>query len=199
MSAVPTGSPTREWVMAVPPGTLFSRRDVPGPASAVDPALSRLASDSGPIERLRRGLYRRRPEMTRFGVPSADPLEVALAVAGPGAGPAGASAVNATGLSTQVPRRPIVAVIGRPPAGVKGVRLTSRANPLRVLLDPHGIAVLESIRAFDELAEIGWPEALNRLGNFREVAGVPTSTLATVAQGERGELLRRRVAELTSE
>ena len=199
MSAVRTGSPTRNWVMAVPPGTLFSRRDVPGPASSVDPALSRLASDSGPIERVRRGLYRRRPEATRFGFPSVDPLEVALAVAGLGAGPAGASAVNATGLSTQVPRRPVVAVIGRPPAGVKGVRLTSRANPLRVLLDPHGIAVLESIRSFDELAEIGWPEALNRLGNFRKVAGVPTSTLATVAQGERGELLRRRVAELTSE
>jgi len=124
---------------------------------------------------------------------------VALAVAGPGAGPAGVSAVNATGLSTQVPRRPVVAVIGRPPAGVKGVRLTSRANPLRVLLDPHGIAVLESIRAFDELAEIGWPEALDRLGHFCQVAGVSTATLATVAQGERGELLRRRVAELTRE
>lgn len=191
----PTSS-TRDWVMALAPGTYFARADVPGASSAVDTALSRLAGPDGPIQRVRQGVYWRKGEPTRFGSSKPDPVQVALVAAGAGAGPAGASAANSIGLSTQVPRRPHVAVVGRAPKGLDGVRITTRANPYRVLLSPTEVAVLEGVRDFDRYADISWPHARQRLRRAAADGTIDLHKIAAVAHHERCPRLRDRIADL---
>jgi hypothetical protein len=138
-----------EWVDALPPRSFFQTGNVPGPARAIETALSRLAAQGdGPIDRVRHGLYWRRPKPTRFGTGRPDPLAAAMAVAGHGAGPAGWSATQALGLTTQVPALPTIAVIRRPPKGFPGVRFVSRSNIDRYTLNPTEVAVLEALRDF---------------------------------------------------
>lgn len=196
MVAAPSAA--REWVMTRPPGTYFRTADVPGTAASVDSALSRLAVADGPIERVRQGVYWRKGATTRFGSTRPDPAQIALVAAGAGAGPAGASAANIVGLSTQVPRQPHVAVVGRAPKGLHGVRITARANPHRVLLTPTEVAVLESVRDFDRYAEISWPRARKRLRQLAAEGTIDLHKLADVAGHERGAGLRDRLTDLVN-
>lgn len=189
-------SAARDWVMAQPAGAYFTTSEVPGTTTAVDSLLSRLAGPDGPIRRVRQGVYWRKPAPTRFGSAKPDPARVAIVAAGPGAGPAGASAANSIGLSTQVPRRPHVAVVGRAPKGLKDVQVTSRSNPLRVLLSPAEVAVLEGLRDFDRYAEISWPQARQRLRRLASNGQVDLAKLAHVAAHERRAGLQDRIADL---
>lgn len=186
----------RDWVMAQPAGTYFSTSDVPGPQGSADSTLSRLAASDGPIERVRHGIYWCKPAPTRFGSARPDPVQVALVAAGPGAGLGGASAANSVGLSTQVPRRPHVATVGRAPKGLDGVRVTARSNPLRVLLSPTEVAVLESVRDFDRYSDIPWPQARNRLRKLAAERKIDLAKIADVAAHERRAGLRERIADL---
>lgn len=192
----PLRSAAREWVMSCPPGTYFTTADVPGTPGSVDSALSRLAGPDGPIQRVRRGVYWRKGTQTRFGSAKPDPVRIALAAAGAGAGPAGATAANTVGLSKQVPRRPHIAVVGRVPKGLRGVQITARVNPHRVLLNPTEIAVLESVRDFDRYAEVPWPRARRRLRKLAAEGGIDLMKLAHVARHERSAGLRDRIADL---
>lgn len=189
-------SATRTWVMAQPAGAYFNSSDVPGSSAAVDSLLSRLARPDGPIQRVRQGVYWRKPAATRFGSARPDPERVAMAAAGPGAGPAGASAANSIGLSTQVPRRPHIAVVGRVPKGLKDVHVTARSNAMRVLLSPAEIAVLEGIRDFDRYADITWPQARQRLRRLASDGRIDLAKLADVAGHERRTGLQDRIADL---
>ncbi len=125
-------------------------RDLPGPRAAVESELSRLAA-AGELSRVQKGLYyrpagrgRRRPL----------PLEAGLAIAGPGAGPAGVSAARMFGLTTQVPGVDVVAVPGRAPQDRDDVRFVSRSFSRRELgLNPHEAGLLEVLRDFDKVAE----------------------------------------------
>ncbi|NQV97709.1 MAG: hypothetical protein HQ486_07930 [Acidimicrobiaceae bacterium] len=112
-----------DWVAAQPSRSFFTNHNVPGSVRAVESSLSRLAGSTGPIERIRQGLYWKKPSQTRFGTARPDPTAAAFAVAGPGAGLAGASAANALGLSTQVSRQPMIAVIGQSPKGLQASSL----------------------------------------------------------------------------
>lgn len=189
-------STARDWVMARPAGAYFTTSDVPGTSTAVDSVLSRLARPGGPIERVRQGVYWRKPTPTRFGLSRPDPAQVAMLAAGPGAGPAGATAANNLGLSTQVPRRPHVAVVGRAPKGLADVQVTARSNPHRVLLSPIEVAVLESVSDFDRYAEISWPNARRRLRRLAGTGQVDLAKLAAVAAHERRAGLQDRIADL---
>lgn len=191
-------SAARDWVVSRPPGTYFTTADVPGTPASVDSVLSRLAGPDGPIQRVRQGVYWRRGASTRFGRAKPDPAQIALIAAGAGAGPAGASAANSVGLSTQVPRRPHVAVVGRAPKGLHGVRITARANPHRVKLTPIEVAVLESVRDFDRYAEIPWPRARQHLRRLATDGTIDLKTLADVAGHERSAGLRDRIADLVN-
>ena len=149
-------SATTDWVTALAPRTVFTSNDAPGTPSAVDSALSRLASDpDGPITRVRHGIYWRKPQPTRFGPGAPDPVAVALKVAGPGSGFAGISAANALGLTTQVPAIPTIAVVGRAPKNLAGVKIVCRYLK-RVDLRPTEVAVLETLRAFPQHVEADW-------------------------------------------
>lgn len=193
-----TRSAARDWVISRPAGTYFTTADVPGTPGSVDSMLSRLASPDGPIQRVRQGVYWRKGASTRFGSAKPDPAQIALIAAGAGAGPAGASAANSIGLSTQVPRQPHVAVVGRAPKGLRGVRITARANPHRVKLTPTEVAVLESVRDFDRYAEIPWPRACQRLRRLAADGAIDLEKLADVAGHERSAGLRDRIADLVN-
>lgn len=191
-------STVRDWVMAQPTGAYFTTSEVPGTSAAVDSLLSRLARPEGPIRRVRQGVYWRQPAPTRFGSSRPDPARVAIVAAGPGAGLAGASAANSLGLSTQVPRHPHIAVVGRAPKGLEGVKLTARSNPLRVLLTPTEVAVLEGLRDFDRHSEIAWPQARARLQRLASTGQIDLAKIADVAAHERRAGLTNRIADLVS-
>lgn len=187
-----------DWVAARPSRSFFTTRDVPGSVRAVESSLSRLAGSTGPIQRVRQGLYWKRPLKTRFGTARPDPTDAAFAVAGPGAGLAGASAANALGLSTQVTRQPTIAVVGRPPKGLHGVRFTSRSNPQRIVLSPLEVTFLEALRDFPDHSELTWPEARARLLRLVDDGRVDLQRVATVSAVERRPGLSERIADLTS-
>ena len=78
-----------DWIAALPPRSFFATTDAPGPARAVETALSRLATPDGPIQRVRQGLYWKQPPATPFGRPRPDPTDAAFAAAGAGSGQIG--------------------------------------------------------------------------------------------------------------
>lgn len=139
-----TAALVRDRVVSTPRGSFVRSADFTGSSSAVDMALSRLASERGPLVRVGRGVYWKGVD-SRFGTGAPPALEAALEVAGPGAGPAGWSALRFLGLTTQLPALPHVAVPGRQPA-LRNARVSKRSNALRVLLNPAEVAVLEVLR-----------------------------------------------------
>jgi hypothetical protein len=185
-------------VAARPARSFFTARDVPGSVRAVESSLSRLARPDGPIQRVRQGLYWKKAPATRFGAARPDPADAAFAVAGPGAGFAGASAANVLGFSTQVARYPTLAVVGRAPKGLTGVRFTSRANPQRITLSQLEVTVLEGLRDFPDYSELDWPAARDRLCRLVDDGRVRLERVAAVAGGERRVGLAQRIADLSA-
>jgi len=148
MKAVRSGSvagTVRRRVERARPGTYFRRRDFPGGDRAVESALSRLAAE-GQLVRVRRGLYWR-GKKTRFGMTHPSVLQAGIAVGGPGSGPSGVAAAHLLGLTTQVPGTVDVAVPGKTPEPMRGVRFRSRPYSRRERrLTPTEVAVLEVLR-----------------------------------------------------
>jgi hypothetical protein len=175
----------RQVVTHARPGTFLRRHDFPGSDRGVESALSRLASE-GELIRARKGLYWR-GSRTRFGMTRPSPLEVALAVAGPGSGPTGVAAANALGLSTQVPATVEVAAPGRAPEGP----YARRARALR----PIEVAALEILRDPDS-AEVSWPAASRRITELMATGRVRRETVLSEALAEPHREARARAAEL---
>ncbi len=186
----------RSWVEALPARMFFTVHDVPGSARSAESLLSRLASDDGPIQRVKPGLYWKRPPPTRFGVARPDPVEAAVVAGGPGSGPTGWLATNLLGLSTQVPAIPSIAVVSRPPKGIRGVQFTARSNRRRVELSPMEVAVLEALRDYPSYTELPWPEVAARIRRLASEGRIDLARLASVAAGERRPGLRARLGEV---
>ena len=185
-----TAALVRDRVVSAPRGSFVRSADFPGSSSAVDMALSRLASERGPLVRVGRGVYWKGVD-SRFGTGAPPALDAALEVAGPGAGPAGWSALRFLGLTTQLPAFPHVAVPGRQPA-LRNARVSKRSNALRVLLNPAEVAVLEVIRE-DWIDRIDGGhealiEALRRLTTERQIR---LELLDKVAARETSRVRRR--------
>lgn len=187
-----------DWVAAQPSRSFFTSKNVPGSVRAVESSLSRLAGSAGPIERVRQGLYWKKPPMTRFGTGRPDPTDAAFAGAGPGAGLAGASAANALGLSTQVTRQPTIAVVGRPPKGFQGVQFASRSNPQRIKLSQLEVTLLEVLRDFPKHSELDWPAVRARVRRLSRDGRVNLKMVAMVAASERRAGLTNCIADLVS-
>lgn len=138
-------SVVRDKALASPTGSFLRRKDFEGSDRAVESALSRL-SLAGELVRVRRGLYYR-GKPTRFGMTRPSLLEAAIAVGGTGSGPAGVSAAHLLGLTTQVPGIVEVAVPGKVPDPMPGVRFRLRPFERRELrLQPIEVAVIEVMR-----------------------------------------------------
>jgi predicted transcriptional regulator of viral defense system len=180
-------------VAAAPPGHAFTIEDFLGMASpaAVKTALSRL-SKRGEIDRVRRGLYHK-PLLSRFGRGSMPADRIAFAAAhGKAPGPAGASAAAALGLTTQIPPRPTIAIVGNRPTSVPDVRFVERSNIKRVTagLRPPEIALLEVLR--DGFKWVELPETAVRT-RVSELVGAGDIDVRRIRRAAKGET--RRVAE----
>jgi hypothetical protein len=192
---MPSCSDIRDWVAARPSRSFFQTQDVPGSPRAAETTLSRMAADTdGPIFRVRNGLYWVKPAPTRFGTGQPDSATAAMAVAGPGAGPAGWSASQALGLSTQVPVVPTIAVLGRPPKGIPSVRFVSRSNLDRRDLAPIEIAALEVLRDFPDHTGVGvgWSDVRARLDRLAADGRINMDRLLAAARRERKAEVRDR-------
>jgi len=142
--------------------------DFAGPPEAVAKALSRLVQ-AGELRRVRRGLYWR-GRATPLGMAPPPPTRLASELVDePGSGPAGLSAAVALGLTTQLPRIDVIAVPGRVPRPVPGVRFVSRQAAWRrsdERLRPADVALLESLRAWPTLVEVPDDDAIERIKRF---------------------------------
>lgn len=181
------------------PGRFFLSSDFPGPRSAVEPALSRLAADDPRVVRVRRGLYWKGVN-SRFGPGRPRPEEVARAVAGDrGLGPTGWSASQALGLSTQVaPVRSLV-LVGPPPTGIHGVRFHSRWNFGRLGLNYEEIALFEVLRDWPDHIEASWEELVRVVDRLATERRIRLDRIRRAAEGERSLSLRERLSNLMAD
>jgi hypothetical protein len=187
----------RERVESASPGTFFRSRDFTGSTSAVETAMSRLAS-AGTLKRVHRGLYWKGVR-SRFGSGRPPALAVGLELAGPrGVGPAGWTASHVLGLTTQVPPSTELTVVGRnPPRAPEGIRFHTRANLDRLGLRFHEIALLEILRDWPSTAESDWPRLLTVVRDLESKGLVNLEHLARSVRGEPPKA-RELVAALTS-
>jgi hypothetical protein len=186
----------RAVIEAAPAGSFIRSAEIPGSRAGVNTALSRHAR-AGELVRVHNGLYWKGVK-SRFGPGRPGLLDAAIAAAGArGAGPAGWSATQALGLSTQVPAMPEVAVAGPAPA-FKGVRFHRRNNLARRDLTSLEIALLEVLRSYPAFAEVGLDEIATRVGSLAAAQKVRLSHLETAARTERSPALRRNLAAVTS-
>lgn len=182
----------RARVARARPGTFFRRNDFEGSDRAVESALSRLATE-GELVRVRRGLYWR-GKHTRFGMTPPSLLETAIAVGGPGTGPSGVAAAHLLGLTTQVPAVVEVAVPGKRPDPMVGVRFTSRPYSRRERrLTPVEVAVLELLRD-PGAAEAPWPRVAARVRDLVADDTVRATVLDAEASTEPVVAARQRWA-----
>ncbi len=169
--------------------------DFAGPVGAVEAELRRLTS-AGALRRVRKGLYWSGPR-TALGVGAPDPGQVALEVAGHGAGPAGAEAARWLGLTTQVPGRPAFAVPGRVPSPVPGVRFTARTPHRREFgLRPLEVAVIEVLRDYPAHVEADWADVVAAIAELADKGRVRPAVIDTDVGSEYHVGLRERWAEV---
>lgn len=186
----------RHRVTKARPGTFFRRRDFDGTDRAVESALSRLVAE-GELVRVRRGLYWR-GKKTRFGMTHPSVLETAVAVGGPGTGPAGIAAAQFLGLTTQVPATVEVAVPGKVPEPMRGVRFRSRPYSRRERrLTPVEVAVLEVLRD-PHAAEVPWPRVEEHIRELLADGTVRTPVLDAEATSEPRVQARERWAKVAA-
>lgn len=150
-----TASNIKDEIRRLPERSFVRADDFDGPSDARYAALSRCAAE-GELKRIRRGLYWKGPR-SRYGMVPPSPAEIAMELAGPGAGPAGISASRVFGLTTQVPSKFLMAVPGRPPEPFGEVEFVSRpARRASFGLKPLEVAAVEVLRSWPEGSEVGF-------------------------------------------
>lgn len=157
--------------------------------------MSRLAAE-GEVIRVRKGLYWKGPK-TRVGMPFPRSLDVGLEVAGSGSGPAGVSSAHMLGLTTQVPAVEQVAVAGRVPSPVPGVRFVSRSIERRIAgLRPVEIALIEVLRDGPTIIEQPWAKVATVVERLVDAGEVRPGLVATQLGHEHHVAARQRWNEL---
>lgn len=166
-----------------------------GSRRAVEVEMSRLAAE-GEVIRVRKGLYWKGPR-TRVGMPLPRPLEVAMEVAGPGSGPAGVSAAYSLGLTTQIPAIEQVAVPGRVPSAVAGVRFVSRSIERRIAgLRPVEVALIEVLRDGPAIIEQPWASVTAVVERLIAASGIRPELVMTQLGEEHHVAARQRWNDL---
>lgn len=143
-------------------GRLFTYDDFNDlPATAVAPALSRLTA-RGEIKRARKGVYYA-PRRTVLGEVPPDPLVVGESISRGRSYPAGLSAANILGLTTQVPARVELAVEDKRPTPLRGVAFKPRMRTNRRGLHSREAALLEVLRDIHHLSDLSPDATVERL------------------------------------
>ena len=191
-----TAGMMRHRVMTGPSEIFLRRKDFKGTDRAVESALSRL-TQAEELVRVRRGLYFR-GKITRFGMTRPSVLAIAIEMAGPGSGPSGIAAAHMLGLTTQVPGITEVAVPGKAPEPLRGVRFRSRSYSRRELkLRPIEIAVLELLRD-PTAADVSWSDVKQRIEELVASRQVRRRFIAEGVTAEKHPDVRHRWASLTA-
>ncbi len=178
-----TAGTIRTTIEKAAPGTFFHASQMPGSRRAVESELSRLAQ-RGIVQRAHKGLYWK-GRTSRFGSTRPDPVAVAFEVAGDrGVGYSGVSASHALGLSTQVPPRVELAVVGPPPSGVEGVTFHSRRNLHRRHLRPTEVSLLEVVRAWPYSVEVSENEFATRIQTLAREKAIDLELVIEAAEHE---------------
>lgn len=198
-----TADLVRSAVLATGPGRFWEPRDFADldvPLTAVDRALQRLKA-SGDLVSVRRGLYyrgRARP----WGMSRPSAQDVVAHVAGTrGVGPAGLSAANDLGLSTQVPGTDLVAVVGSVPRDFPTVHFVDRrARDARrtASLQPREVAILEVLDAWNDVLEVSRTAAVNLLAAILLDGSVKAARLVAGSLDEPPAVRERLRAVLTA-
>lgn len=155
----------------------------------------------GELRRVRRGLYWRGTR-TPLGMapPPTERLIEALA-RGPGVGPAGLSAANLLRLSTQIPRRALVAVPERAPSDTGPVAFVSRATRTgrsKAELNATEVAALEVLDDWNAVLEVTPDEAAARLSDLLRIGDLRAERLTQAATTEPGRTRARLAALLAA-
>jgi hypothetical protein len=156
-----------------------------GSRAAIETTLSRLCR-RGDLERLEKGLYWKGSH-TRFGSTKPNWLALALELTRHRAGgPSGATAAYALLLSTQIPAKTEIAIVGARPAGRASfdVSYVMRSNSLRVKLTPEEIALLELAREGFSRIELDETALHKRLSELIAEERIVPKRLAEAAAGE---------------
>jgi hypothetical protein len=195
-----TTTSVRKQLAALPVDTFVWSRDLDGSTAAVETALSRIAAEhQTPVVRVRKGLYWR-TTWTRFGPTRPRERQIAMEIAGPGSGPAGVAAAYDLGVTTQVPSIEYIAVPGRPPRPIRGIRFVSRQYHRRELgLRPLEVAVLEALRAGPAVVEAEWPEFVDRVRRLADAGHLRLDVLGQAAIREFDVDVRRQYLTLEQE
>ena len=183
------------YVTALPEGSFVAVRDISGSRSAVESAFSRLAA-SGRLARVRKGTYwKGTPTPLGVSLPRAE--EAALALGGPGSGPAGVAAAHWLGLTSQVPSTYLAAVPERAPVPWQQVRFAQRPIGRRLAgLSPSEVAVLEVLRSGPAVVEASWEQLGSVVARLAEDGHVRPAALDAAANHEHHRGARARWAEL---
>lgn len=132
------------------------------PAGAVAATLSRL-SRGGQLQRVGKGVYYR-PVRTSLGTSIASPSSIAAASLRMSVHPAGLSAANVLGLTTQNPGRPEYATSAfGPPKALKHAVVHVRRPTQRAALPPEDGAMLEVLRDRAQSSDLSPEETVQRL------------------------------------
>lgn len=197
-------SELRSEVISAPVGTWFVVKDLTkrfGERTAVDIALSRTAK-SGDLVRIRRGVYWKGVK-TRFGSTKPDTFTLGLGILKAigitdGVGPTGWSASQALGLSTQIPAETHIAVPGRAPVPVPGVKYHTRSTRSRAELAPLDVALLEVLRDFPFRVEADWDALSERALELHAKGSINLKKIASVSEEEPHVAARERARELAT-
>jgi hypothetical protein len=174
-------------IAELPPDSFVRASDFEalGSRAATETTMSRL-SRRGALERLEKGLYWK-GSRTRFGSTKPHWLTLALELTRHRAGgPSGATAAYALSLSTQVPIKAEIAIVGARPAGRASceVSYVMRSNPLRAQLTPEEIALLELARERFNRVEVDESTFRERLSDLIARERIVPRRLANAAAGE---------------
>lgn len=155
---------------------------------------------AGELRRISRGLYWRGTR-TPLGMSPPSPTALLARIApGHGSGPAGLSAANALRLSTQIPRKMLVAVPARAPRATDVIEFLdrrTRTGRVTAKLGPTEVALLEVLDD-PSASELSPHDTRERLRNVLKSGAVRPQLLARAAKTEPARV-RERLGELLRE
>lgn len=161
-----------------------------GASRAVEVAISRLAQ-SGSLAQIRKGLYWKGPQGPHGMLPPT-PIELGVAIGGPGSGPSDVSAARFLGLTTQVPVMTHVAVPGRAPTQVPGIGFHARPySRSSHALKPAEVAVLEVLRIWPSGVEVDWEVLRDRVAELKARGFIRPPVLTAALADERTPAVRQ--------
>ena len=182
-------------VSELPQGSFVAVRDIEGTRSAVESAFSRLAA-RGDLARVRKGTYWK-GSPTPWGMTRPSTEDVAVALGGPGSGPAGVAAAHWLGLTSQVPSTYLAAVPRRAPASWRHVCFKQRPIGRRLAeLSPSEVAILEVLRSGPTVVQSGWSELGSVVFQLADEGRVRLAAVHDAVKSEPHRAARVRWAEL---